>query len=166
MTGEERRKQILSLIENSVISGGELAKKLKVSRQVIVQDIALLRAAEYPIVSTSRGYTREMGEKECQMVVLVHHDTDHMEDELNTIVDYGGTVVDVFVEHIVYGRISAPLQISSRRDVKEFMENIRTGKSKPLKELTADYHSHTIEAKSNEILREIKETLNQKGYLA
>ena len=61
--GGKRRDGILSLLEESdtPLSGTELAHRFKVSRQVIVQDIALLRAEDKKILSTYRGYVLETG---------------------------------------------------------------------------------------------------------
>lgn len=58
MTGSDRRKQIVDQIRNSTapVAGKVLAAAYDVSRQVIVQDIALIRAAGYDIISTNRGY--------------------------------------------------------------------------------------------------------------
>lgn len=58
MAGEERRQEILKYIEESKkpVSGQKLAEIFHVSRQVIVQDIALLRAGDREILSTNRGY--------------------------------------------------------------------------------------------------------------
>ena len=58
MTGLDRREDIVAQIQKSTVplSGTKLAAIYKVSRQVIVQDIALIRAAGYDIISTNRGY--------------------------------------------------------------------------------------------------------------
>ena len=89
-----------------------------------------------------------------------------MEEELNTIVDLGGAVQDVMVNHRTYGKVSAELQIRSRRDVQNFLEQIRSGKSTPLLRITSGYHFHTVNAESEEILDEIEEALREKGFLA
>ena len=123
MTGEERRKAIIEIISKSTkpVSGTALAKQFQVSRQVIVQDIALLRAADYDIYSAARGYMlmpslSENKNKEVSKdtdaitrVFHVSHTDEQMEDELNTIVDMGGRVLDVYVEHAVYGAIRTAL---------------------------------------------------------
>ena len=88
-----------------------------------------------------------------------------MEDELNTIVDLGGVALDVFVRHRVYGCLRAELNVSSRRDVKKFLEEIHSGKSTPLKDVTSGYHYHTISADSEDTLDLIEQELNNKGYL-
>ena len=58
----------------------------------------------------------------------------------------GGTVVDVFVWHKVYGKMSAQLNIFSNLHVKQFIEGVRTGKSTELMNITGGYHYHTIRA--------------------
>ena len=166
MSGEERRTSILNIICNSKtpISGGKLSKELNVSRQIIVSDIALLRASGYDIISTNRGYVIN-NPSGISSIIKVNHTDEQIEDELNTIVDLGGIGVDVFVNHKVYGLISANLNIRSRRNVMEFINGIKSGKSTPLKNITSNYHYHTITAESNDIIELIKEELNNKGYL-
>ena len=165
MTGKERRDSIIKMISGkSPVSGGSLSKSLDVSRQIIVSDIALLRAEGYDIISTNRGYFLN-SPSGATIVVKVNHTDEQTEDELNTIVDLGGTVIDVFVHHKVYGKISADLNIRSRRNVKEFIENIKSGKSTPLKNITSNYHYHTIAAENEEVLNIIMEELKNKGYL-
>ncbi len=164
MSGEERRKEIVSAIRGRMLSGTELSRKMGVSRQVIVQDIALLRTAGYDILSTRRGYILQEGAS-CRRVFHVLHDDEHTEDELNLFVDAGGRVLDVFVEHELYGVIRGELNISSRRQVQEFMDNLKSGKAVPLKALTCDEHWHTVSADSEETLDYIEEQLAQRGYL-
>ena len=179
MTGEERRKAIIEIISKSTkpVSGTALAKQFQVSRQVIVQDIALLRAADYDIYSAARGYMlmpslSENKNKEVSKdtdaitrVFHVSHTDEQMEDELNTIVDMGGRVLDVYVEHAVYGAIRTALPIACRRHVQEFMSSIHSGKSTPLKNLTAGDHYQTVEADDEDTLDYIEKALKEKGYL-
>jgi hypothetical protein len=166
MTGEERRKEILDTIKEAAgpVSGTALAKKYGVSRQVIVQDIALLRASEWDIVATARGYLLEKPSV-CTRVFSVCHKDEQIEDELNTIVDMGGKVKDVFVKHETYGILRADLVVTSRRDVKKFMERMRSGEAKPLNNLTCGSHFHTVEAEDEETLDELEKELRKKGYL-
>jgi len=95
----------------------------------------------------------------------VRHTSGQTEDELNLIVDLGGTVADVFVWHRVYGKVEARLNISSRFHVKQFLEGIRSGKSKELMNITDGYHYHTVRAESENVLEQIEEALTDKGYL-
>lgn len=166
MTGEERRKSILEYIKKSdkPVSGARLAVMYGVSRQIVVQDMALLRASGCGILSTARGYIA-VADSNVTREIHVSHTDEEIEDELNIIVDMGGKVIDVFIEHNVYGHIRADLMLSSRRDVKEFMNGIRTGKSKPLKNLTDGTHYHTISANSVEVLNLIEEELDKRNYL-
>ena len=166
MNGDERRKAILEMIQhsNAAVSGGKLSKTFEVSRQIIVSDIALLRASGYDIMSTNRGYIIN-SPSGVSSIIKVNHTDEQTEDELNTIVDLGGCIVDVFVNHKVYGKISAELNIYSRRNVRDFMEGIRSGKSTPLKNITSGYHYHTITAENNEVIELIKEELHKKNYL-
>ena len=163
----ERRNAILQILkgtENSV-SGSALSERLGVSRQIIVQDIAVLKAAGYEIISTSRGYCLASVPYVRRVVKMYH--TDHeIEDELNTIVDLGGRVADVFVKHKAYGELHAPFAISSRREIQTYLDNIRSGKSVPLKNLTSNYHYHTIEAPDDHIMELIVDALQKKNMIA
>lgn len=166
MTGSDRRQEILKNIKESdrPVSGSKLAKDYDVSRQVIVQDIALLRASGYDIISTNRGYVLE-GQACAERVFKVRHTDEQLETELCTIVDLGGQVKNVMVNHKVYGHIEAELGITSRRKVKEFLADIESGKSTPLKNITSDYHYHTVTADSEETLGMIEEELRKLGFL-
>lgn len=166
MTGEERRERILDLIRGAKKprSGTALAEECQVSRQVVVQDIALLRAAGHPIFSTTRGYLLEQPVSVSRVFQVKHTDS-QIEDELNTIVDMGGFVRDVYVEHGVYGKLQAELSIGSRRQVLDFLEQIRSKEAHPLNNLTSGEHCHTVEADSEQILDIIGQALKEKGYL-
>ena len=167
MGGQERREQILKILKNrkEPVAGTELAKRLQVSRQVIVQDRALIRANGAEILSTNRGYMiRE--EKAASRVFKVIHTDEQVEEELNLFVDHGGKVEDVFVFHKVYGVIKAGMNIKSRKDVRKYMEDISGGKSTQLKNLTSGYHYHTITAEDEQTLDQIQEELHQRGFLA
>lgn len=167
MSGEERRGKIIQALKNSdkAVSATTLAKKFNVSRQVIVQDVALLRANGKNIFSTNRGYLIQEDE-ETTRVFKVQHEDDEVEKELTTIVDLGGTVEDVFVYHKVYGVLRAEMNIKSRMDIRNYMEEIRSGKSSLLKNVTSGYHYHTVRAERVEILDMIQEELQKKGLLA
>lgn len=170
MEGEKRREQLVQLLgqANVPISGTDLAKKLGISRQVIVQDIALLRAVNKNILSTNKGYilyAPEASGRRVKRNYAVSHTKDEIRDELYTIVDCGGKVLDVVVEHDIYGQITADLILCNRLDVDEFVERIEHSKSRPLKVLTDGEHWHTVEADSEKILDKIEEALGNKGYL-
>lgn len=166
MTGSERRAYIIEQIQSSrlPVSGMALAKRCEVSRQVIVQDIALLRTAGYDILSTNRGYILHVPDT-VSRVFKVRHTDEQLKEELELIVDLGGYVVNVFVNHRVYGHLEAELGIRSRKMVKEFLKDIESGVSSPLKNVTSGYHYHKVEADTEETLDEIEEMLKEKGFL-
>lgn len=171
MKGGERRDAIIRELRGAgaPVSGSSLAKAVGVSRQVVVQDIALLRADGHDVVATSRGYVLLDGRGEPQVptrLVKVRHGIDDLADELTTIVDLGGAVLNVMVNHRVYGKITADLDVRNRRDAERYLEGIRTGKSYPLMTVTSGYHFHRIAAETEEQLDEIEAALRAKGYLA
>ena len=167
MKAHERRKEIVNylLSEQKPISGSALSQNFGVSRQIIVQDISALKASGYDIISTHSGYIIH-NTPLVERIFKLHHTTEQTLDELNTIVDLGGTVVDVFVWHKVYGKVVAKLNISSRLHVKQFIEGVRSGKSTELMNITGGYHYHTVRAESESILDKIGETLKVKEYIA
>lgn len=166
MKADERRKGIVTLLmsEQKPISGGALSQRFGVSRQIIVQDIAVLKAAGYDILSTRLGYIVQKAPL-AERVFKLRHTKEQTEDELSCIVDLGGTVVDVFVWHKVYGKIEAPLNIFSRLQVKQFLEGVRSGKSTELMDITGGYHYHTIRAESEETLDKIFQALDERKYI-
>lgn len=167
MNGEERRKDIILTLSNSKepVSGIALASKYEVSRQVIVQDIALLRASGADILSTNKGYVLQ-GKSLVSRVFKVIHTDEQVEEELTLFVDLGGKVEDVFVYHKVYGVLRAQMNIKSRIDIRNYMQEIASGKSSLLKNVTSGYHYHTVVAESEAILDMIKEELQRHGFLA
>lgn len=165
---QSRREKLLKLLESSnhIISGSELSKLLGVSRQVIVQDIAILKAEENRIISTNKGYCLEKTcNNEISKVFKVSHSDQEMKDELYSIVDLGATVKDVFISHRAYGVIKVDLNISCRKDVDDFLFEIESGISKPLKKLTENYHYHTISAKNKSTLLDVEHILDDLGFL-
>lgn len=168
MEGTERREQLVKLLLESktAISGSQLSKLLGVSRQVIVQDIALLRASDIEIISTTKGYiAKQENHTKVRRTFYVKHDNAQIEDELCTIVDEGGKVLDVQVAHPIYGAITTGLMIANRAQVYEFVKQVNQKKTTPLKELTNGEHSHTVEADSEEVLDRIETALTTKKYL-
>ena len=166
MTGKERRNAVFHTIKDSKgpVSGKELAEKFGVSRQVIVQDMALIRAKGYEIISTNRGYLLNAPQSVIRVFQVCHTD-EELREELYAIVDLGGRVKNVMVEHQVYGHLEAELNVTSRRTAEKFLEDIQKGKSSPLTNLTSDYHWHIVEADSEETLDEIEKMLKEKGFL-
>ncbi|MGC6177295.1 transcription repressor NadR [Lacrimispora sp. 38-1] len=171
MDGSRRRKKIVELLneEGQPVSGGDLARRLGVSRQVVVQDIALLRAENEKIISTNKGYLLHRDEDEdtqaCIRVFRTSHRTEDTLDELNTIVDYGGRLKNVLIEHQLYGQIEVDLIINNRLDAAEFVEHMKSSKDQPLNVLTGGCHYHTVEADSEKNLDFIEAELKKKGYL-
>ena len=165
--GRERREQILQILKNSKepVAGTELANQLDVSRQVIVQDMALIRANGVEVFSTNRGYLIHMP-KQVSRVFKVIHTNEQVEEELNLIVDLGARVEDVFVYHKVYNVVKVKMDIKSLRDVSKYMEGITSGKSTNLMNLTSNYHYHTVVADDEQTLDLIQEELKRKGFLA
>ncbi len=162
----ERRKAIVNLLLSAEepVSGGELAQKFNISRQIIVQDITVLKGTGYEILSTNQGYVMQKSPLK-ERVFKVRHTTAETEDELSCIVDLGGTVVDVFVWHKVYGKIEAGLNIFSKLHIKQFLEGVRTGQSTELMHVTGGYHYHTVRAENEAILDRIESALNERNYI-
>ncbi len=167
---KERRVRLLKRLKNSneALIGSQLAEEFGVSRQVIVQDIALLRAQGEKIVATSQGYFYEdnLGMQTVKTSIACRHgDQKELRDELSTVVNYGGRVIDVKVEHPIYGELSGNLMIGSLEDVENFIDNYRQNEAALLSKLTDGVHLHTIEAVNEQVLAKIKAELKAKGYL-
>ncbi|MCM1364247.1 MAG: transcription repressor NadR [Faecalibacterium sp.] len=167
MTAQERREKIVEILTKSAVpvAGTVLANELNVSRQIIVQDIALLRANKVEIIATNQGYIIQPGKRVSRVFKMIHTD-EQVEEELSLIVDFGGIVQDVFVYHKVYGIVRADMNIRSRLDVYNYIGNIKSGKSNLLKNVTSGYHYHTVYAESEQILDMIQQVLTEKGFLA
>lgn len=168
LEGNKRREQLVKILNESSepVSGGELSRLLGVSRQVIVQDIALLRASDISIFATTKGYLiYQTDNPKVKRILRVKHSTEQIEDELCTIVDNGGKILDVQVKHEIYGEIGTALIIRNRQDVYDFVKKVYEKKIVPLKELTDGIHKHTIEADSEATLDRIEKALQEKGYL-
>ena len=167
MKAKDRKRAIINLLitKKKAITGGELAKTFDVSRQIIIRDIVALKEEGYDILSTHYGYLLQKAPFS-ERVLKFRHTSAKTEDELNTIIDLGGSVADVFVNHKVYGKIGVPLNIFSKAAVNQFMEGVRSGKSTELMNITGGYHYHTVYADSDEILDKIETALKAKGYLA
>lgn len=166
MTASERRKIILAELETSEMpmNASQIAKTLGVSRQVIVGDVALLRASGEDIIATPRGYIYEKIKKNYYSIACVHDSEDTLE-ELYLIVDYGCSVLDVIVEHQVYGQLVGELHIHSRRDADAFMKSLRESNQEPLSRLTGKIHLHTIECPSEQHFQDLKKELSRRGFL-
>lgn len=169
MNSLERRQEIIESLKSSKepIKGKSLADTYKVTRQVIVKDIAIIKAEGYNIVSTPKGYMMIDAdyEEKIKKVIAVSHSKEQMKDELMTIIKYGGIVQDVVVEHALYGEIRGMLMIKTVHDVESFYEKYKKYNDKPLSVLTNGVHLHTIICDSEEAINKIMSELNEKGYL-
>ncbi|MDY7221739.1 transcription repressor NadR [Halalkalibacterium halodurans] len=167
--GEERRSLLIKWLKASSapLTGAELAKRTNVSRQVIVQDVSLLKAKNHPILATAQGYIymKEANTVQAQRVVACQHGPADMKDELLTLVDHGVLIKDVTVDHPVYGDITASLHLRSRKDVALFCKRMEESNGTLLSTLTKGVHMHTLEAESEAILDEAIRALEEKGYL-
>ena len=166
MKAEKRRNEILSLLGNTEnpIPANVLSVNFCVSRQVIVQDIAVLRASGYDITSTNRGYVLS-GKAVCTRVFKCRHTLEELIEEGEIITGAGGLIEDIFVNHRVYGRITAMLGHSSKMHVEELYRSLLSGASKPLMSVTDGYHYHTVSADSEQVLDEIEQKLRERGFL-
>lgn len=168
--GEVRRNLILNWLKesNEPLTGSKLAEKTNVSRQVIVQDVSLLKAKNEPIIATSGGYiylTNNTNPDHKRWVIACQHESEQTLDELLTIIEYGVLVRDVIVEHPVYGELTASLMLSNKLQVEQFVKNVREKNASYLLELTDGVHLHTIEAENEEQLQAACDSLQEKGYL-
>lgn len=166
MNAEQRREAILNTLRRAdqPVSATALAGTFSVSRQIVVGDIALLRAGGADISATPRGYV--MHRKEAGLIYKVaccHSGAEAMEAELNTMVDQGCTVLDVIVEHPIYGELTGVLDLSSRYDVSQFIA--RSAQTRPLSMLTEGIHLHTLSCPSEQAFLRVKEQLRTLGVL-
>ena len=167
MTTSERRAKILKILQMSSqpVAGKEFAAKFGVSRQVIVQDMAVLRASTPGILSTTRGYSLQK-ELLCTREFKLWHPQEETSRELNLIVDCGGSVKNTSISHRVYGRVTVDMDIHSRQDVAEFIDNLKDSQSSVLSSATSGYHYLLVEAASEERLDLIEQRLREAGFLA
>ncbi len=168
MKAEERRQRILECFRRQTepVSASALAAEFSVSRQIIVGDVALLRASGVEIEATPRGYILTEKEKKglIRRVACIHN-REQTEDELNICVDYGCEVLDVIVEHPVYGQLTGELHLQSRYDVAQFMKKVRREDAHSLSELTGGAHLHTLCCPGEEHFQKVCEALEKAGYL-
>ena len=146
MQAEQRRQAILNTLRQSdqPVSAGVLAERFSVSRQIVVGDVALLRATGADITATPRGYVMQRSPAGLLRQIVCRHSASGMEAELNAMVDNGCTVLDVIVDHPVYRQLTGPLQLSSRYDVQQFLDRCAQSDARPLSDLTEGIHLHTI----------------------
>lgn len=167
MKAQERRELILEYLtrQNTPTSATVLAKEFSVSRQIIVGDIALLRAGGADISATPRGYLLSEESLDLMRRIACLHTGDRMEQELDICVDFGCTVQDVIVEHPVYGQLVGQLQIRSRYDVAQFVEQVERDGVHSLSELTDGIHLHTLRCPSESAYERVCKALDKAGIL-
>ena len=170
MNGETRREKIKQMLQESSepLTGTALANALHVSRQVIVQDIALMRAEQTAILSTNKGYllgNDAVRTQQPKRVFFVRHTTAQVMEEFMAVIDLGGRILDVAVEHELYGPIRADLHIENAQDAADFTQRLERCRDNPLKVLTDDRHFHTVAAPSERLLDLIEAELRTRGFL-
>jgi transcriptional regulator of NAD metabolism len=169
MNSKERREYIKKLLSKNNITykGQLLADELNVTRQVIVKDIAIIRAEGVSIIATSEGYLITPNDESnfARRVIAVSHTREDIYDELYCIVKHGGVIEDVTVEHALYGELRAMLMIKTPMDIENFIKKFKEVNAKPLSSLTKGIHLHTIRADNEEIIENIIKELKDKNYL-
>ena len=142
-----RKAEILDLLKRAKIpvKGKELAERFGVSRQITVSDIAQLREEGYRIIPTRDGYVLDTGGT-VRRTIAVQHTAEEIYDELKTVVENGGKVIDVIVEHPIYGELTGRIDVSTLDDVEKFVSLLISSNTKPLLEISNGIHLHTIEA--------------------
>lgn len=161
MDAEERRKATLEILRaaETPLSASKLAARFHVSRQIIVGDVALLRAAGADIFATPRGYVVRQPTPGLRRQVVCRHGADEIGAELNAMVDQGCSVLDVIVEHPLYGQLTGALQIASRYDVAQFLKRCRHADAHPLSDLTGGIHLHTLSCPDEEAYQRVRQAL-------
>jgi transcriptional regulator of NAD metabolism len=148
------------------IRGGELAKHFRVSRQSLVQDVAILRAGGEDIVATPRGYLLPgRAGRGHRAILACRHAPERTEEELQILVDHGVKILDVIVEHPLYGELRGSLMIESRADLQDFLAHVSASHALLLSSLTGGVHLHTIEASRPEMISRAKARLRARGFL-
>ena len=170
MNSSQRRDKIVDILTNSTspVTATTLAKEFSVSRQVIVGDIALIRAIGVNIFATPRGYLLKNNDESKDRLVKTiacKHDVNKLKDELYSIIDNGGAIIDVIVEHPIYGDLTGPLHIFSRYDADEFIKSVLLDNIQPLSALTDGIHLHTISCINEEAYQRIISDLKSKNIL-
>lgn len=168
MNAAQRRETILERLSRAEtpVSASALAAQLGVSRQIVVGDVALLRAGGAQIDATPRGYQLHPAEKGCTgILACVHRTEDEMRTELYTVVDQGGVVMDVAVENSLYGELRGNLNLASRYDVDNFIQQAKNAPESLLSRMTGGVHLHTLHCPDAESFQRIKKALDEKGLL-
>jgi uncharacterized protein len=165
---EQRRRQIVEWMRTrrTPVQGSEIAAHFRVSRQCVVQDVAILRAAGNEILATPQGYRLpEEATHSVRAVLACRHSPERTEEELQILVDHGVRVLDVIVEHPLYGELRGSLMIASRADLQDFLEKVHDTRAMLLLSLTGGVHLHTVEAARDELISRAKAKLRARGIL-
>lgn len=168
MKADERRNGIIKMLirEKGAIKGTTLAETFNVTRQIIVKDIAILRAKGTNIIATPDGYMiNDDSNNRVRSIIAVNHNDEDVIKELEIVVKYGGIIEDVIVEHPLYGEIKGILMIKNLNDLNKFKNSLKQINAKPLSMLTNGVHLHTISADSVENMDLIKEELKENGFI-
>jgi hypothetical protein len=163
----ERLEKLIQLLSaaRGPLSGSGLAETFSVSRQAVVQDIALLRKRGVPIAATPQGYVLHKGPELVHRVFAVRHKPEDIAEELEAIVSAGGHVLDVIVDHPVYGEIRGNIHVRTRDDVTRFVNLLNSTGQSPLLSLSRGFHLHTVEAEDEHVLDDVERILEEKGFL-
>lgn len=167
MTSKKRREEIIKLLinNNSAIKGTKFAELFSVTRQIIVKDIAILRAEGKNIIATPDGYILNKDINKVKTIIAVNHNSKETMEELEIVVKYGGMIEDVIIEHPLYGELRGNLMIKNLNDLYKFEKEYNNNNAKPLSNLTNGIHLHTIAADSEADIEEIKRELKERGFL-
>jgi len=169
MDSTMRRERVCELVNKDTVpvSASALAKELGVSRQVIVGDIAILRAQGHEIIATARGYMVPKFTESNQHIgkIACCHNAENTIEELYIIVDLGATVVNVIVEHELYGEITGQLNIKTREDADAFVVRVHSSEAKLLSALTMGVHLHTIACRNKAHFEQVYHALDNAGLL-
>lgn len=168
MEGTKRREMIVEQLKKAKkpISASIFAEQFGVSRQIIVGDIALLRAAGVKVIATARGYRLELSQPAgLTGKIAVQHRPEQTQEELLLFVKHGAEVLDVVIEHDIYGELTGSLHIKTQQDVADFIKRYEKSKVRLLSDLTQGIHLHTLRYDKNETLQAIKQDLDKRGFL-
>lgn len=167
MKANERRNNIIEMLteEKKAIKGITLAEKFNVTRQIIVKDIAILRAEGNNIIATPEGYIKNYDNSRVKSIIAVKHNSNEIFEEMEVVVKYGGIIENVIVDHPIYGEICGVLKIKNLNDLNKFKNTLEQIDIKPLSLLTDGVHLHTISADSNKNMQLIKDELKEKGFI-
>jgi transcriptional regulator of NAD metabolism len=167
-TADKRRQRMIEWMRShrGPVQGTEIAARFRVSRQCVVQDVAILRAGGTDILATPQGYRLPKGASDSVRAILAcRHTPERTEEELQILVDHGVHILDVMVEHPLYGELRGPLMIQSRADLQDFLDKIKCTKAMLLLSLTAGIHLHTVEASREEMIARARAELRARGFL-